>query len=153
MGKDLIVYINGKYLPALKASVSVFDRGLNYGDGLFETLRAYKGKPFALELHLARLKKSADNLGIPITTKESLWRQAIGELIALNSLRDIDSYIRITVTRGVDFGGLEPHPGIKPTQIIINKPLNPSIKYQQEHGIRGTIVTKTYSFSAAFELH
>ena len=55
-----IVYINGLFTPLIDAQVSVQDRGFCYGDGLFETLRASKGKIFRLEQHIDRLFISAD---------------------------------------------------------------------------------------------
>jgi len=60
------VFLNGRIVPAGRAVVSVFDRGLLYGDGLFETLRAYRGGVFALDRHLQRLGLSAAMLGIPV---------------------------------------------------------------------------------------
>ena len=59
--KDEIVFLNEKFLPLKEASVSVLDRGLTLGDGLFETLRAYGGKVFRLQDHLERLFDSAED--------------------------------------------------------------------------------------------
>ena len=140
MEKELFVYLNGRYLPASEASVSVFDRGLNYGDGLFETMRAYRGRTFALELHLERLKKSAEELNIPIKIEEVRWNQIIEKLLELNSLKEEDSYLRITITRGKDFGGFNPAQDIEPTIIIMNKPISSSTDDRHKNGIRGTIL-------------
>ena len=63
---DGYVFVNGRFVSAARATVSVYDRGLLYGDGLFETLRAYRGVVFALEKHIDRLGLSAQVLGLAI---------------------------------------------------------------------------------------
>jgi len=59
-----IVYLDGTLLPRSQARVSVFDQGFLYGYALFETMRAYKGTIFLLERHLARLRSSAESIGL-----------------------------------------------------------------------------------------
>ncbi len=140
MDNELTVFVNGQYLPANEASISVFDRGLNYGDGVFETLRTYKGKIFALGLHIERLRKSAEKLAIPLKDDEASWKIILKRLLELNSLKEDDSYIRITITRGTDFGGLNSDMKTEPNMIVINKPLRSSIKDQQKNGIKGAIL-------------
>ena len=110
MDNELTVFVNGQYLPANEASISVFDRGLNYGDGIFETLRTYKGEIFALGLHIERLRISAKKLAIPLKDDEASWGIILKRLLELNSLKEEDSYIRITITRGTDFGGFKSRP-------------------------------------------
>ena len=56
---DGIIYAGGAFRPAADASVSVFDHGLLYGDGVFEGIRAYNGRVFKLERHIERLFESA----------------------------------------------------------------------------------------------
>ncbi|NLA32143.1 MAG: branched-chain amino acid aminotransferase, partial [Methanomicrobiales archaeon] len=55
----MIIYLDGKYVPEEEAKVSVFDHGLLYGDGVFEGIRAYNGRVFRLDEHIARLYDSA----------------------------------------------------------------------------------------------
>ena len=55
----MIAYVDGKWTPADEASVSVLDHGLLYGDGVFEGIRVYDGRPFLLDEHLDRLEASA----------------------------------------------------------------------------------------------
>ena len=68
---SLQVYINGQYFDKEKATISVFDHGLLYGDGVFEGMRSYGGKVFRLEEHLERLWDSAKSiwLEIPISQR------------------------------------------------------------------------------------
>ena len=63
------VYLNGGFVDASKATVSVFDHGLLYGDGVFEGIRSYNGRVFKLAEHIARLFESAHTimLRIPMT--------------------------------------------------------------------------------------
>ena len=52
-------FINGRFLPLAEASVSIEDRGFQFGDGVYEVIRTYRGRPFKLDAHLARLHRSA----------------------------------------------------------------------------------------------
>jgi len=54
-----IGYVNGRFLPLEEACVSVEDRGFQFGDGVYEVIRVYGGKPFRLKEHLSRLERSA----------------------------------------------------------------------------------------------
>lgn len=103
-----------------KASVSVFDRGLVLGDGLFETLRARGGKPEFLKLHYARLLRSARRLRIRVPVDEAALRGIIATLCRKNKAKgkSEDFAVRITLTRGRYFGGLSIDPAVPPTLII-----------------------------------
>src|SRR3990170_1814641 len=100
-----VVYLNGRFVQAERAKVSAFDRGFSYGDGLFETIRAYAGWVFGLERHLARLKKGADQIGIPFEAEPEPWRRVMAELFRRNRLQAADASLRLTVTRGPDVLG------------------------------------------------
>jgi len=93
-----IVYLNGALIPRSEARISVFDHGFLYGYGLFETMRAYRGKIFLLERHLKRLLGSAEIIGISSSLSEiDLGRACLGTLRA-NGLED--ARLRLTVSRG-----------------------------------------------------
>jgi branched-chain amino acid aminotransferase len=111
------IYINGKYYSKEKASISVYDHGLLYGDGIFEGIRVYDGNIFRLDSHLERLYESARTimLDIPLELKE--MREACAESVRRSKLRD--GYIRLMVTRGVGDLGLDPRKCPKATVIII----------------------------------
>ena len=135
-----IVYLNGRYVQAERAKVSAFDRGFSYGDGLFETIRAYTGWVFGLECHLARLKKGADQIGIPFEGDVGEWRQVMGELLRRNRLQAADASLRLTVTRGPDVLGslLPPDASLSPTLLLVTRPLDAGIAERQQVGI-GTV--------------
>jgi branched-chain amino acid aminotransferase len=137
-----VVYLNGRYVQAERAKVSAFDRGFSYGDGLFETIRAYAGWVFGLERHLARLKKSADQIGIPFEGDVGEWRRVMGELLRRSSLRAADASLRLTVTRGPDVLGslLPPDAPPSPTLLLVARPLYAGIAERQQVGIDAVTV-------------
>jgi branched-chain amino acid aminotransferase len=116
----------------------VYDRGLLYGDGLFETMRAYRGKVFALEDHLDRLAASAEVLGLPVQPYD--WGGAIAELLRRNALLDRDAWVRVTLTRGVDEPKILPPVPPKPTTIIMARPVDPALAAQQRRGVAATLL-------------
>ncbi len=91
-----IFYLNGKLIPREQAKISVLDYGFLYGYGLYETVRAYEGKAFRLDNHLARLKFSGERLGILIHT--ALIREAVNEVIKANGFHQ--TRLRISVSAG-----------------------------------------------------
>ncbi|MEM8945916.1 MAG: branched-chain-amino-acid transaminase [Planctomycetota bacterium] len=111
------VYINGKLVPQEQATVSVFDHGLLYGDGVFEGLRAYGGKIFRLEEHVRRLYESAKAICLDIPMSEADMCAAHNDTIAANDIQD--GYIRSIVTRGAGTLGLDPNRCSNPQVIII----------------------------------
>jgi branched-chain amino acid aminotransferase len=113
----LKIFLDGTYVPETEAKVSVFDHGLLYGDGVFEGIRVYGGKIFRLDEHLNRLFASAKAIMLQIPmTKEQLV-EACCETCRQNALRD--GYIRLVVTRGVGYLGLNPFKCKSPTVFII----------------------------------
>jgi branched-chain amino acid aminotransferase len=113
----LQVYISGKLYDKDDAKISVYDHGLLYGDGVFEGIRSYGGKPFRLEAHLKRLYDSARaiRLEVPMTADEIA--KAVGDTLAVNQIQD--GYIRLVVTRGAGYLGLDPRRTSNPQVIII----------------------------------
>ena len=132
---DDMVFLNGRFLPADKAVVSIFDRGFTYGDGLFETMRSYNGMIFALDLHLKRLIDNARLIGIPIGQNKKYLTHHLEKLLEINNLTSGNAYIKLIVTRGVDYGRLLPSSSLKPTIAIITKPLDTKVELYQQKGI------------------
>jgi len=125
------VYVNGEVVPREDARVSPFDRGFLYGDGLFETIRAYAGVPFMLDAHLHRMGASAAALGIPMPERAELG-EAVTRLIELNQIGD--AYVRITVTRGPHTGALAPAEPAEPTVLVEARKLHPYAPELYENG-------------------
>jgi branched-subunit amino acid aminotransferase/4-amino-4-deoxychorismate lyase len=114
--------INGKM--ARLQRLYVFDR-LNYGDGLFETMKATCGKPLFLKEHLKRLLKSAKALRMDPAALapfvEAVDIGAIQALLRKNRLDKEDASVKLLVTRGVDKGGHLPSKDLVPTAVIVTK--------------------------------
>ena len=124
------VWVDGHVLPADGAHISVYDRGFQLGDGIFETLRARGGHVTELPEHLARLRRSAAGLDIDLPAgTDGRIGDGIRELLAAEGLDrpGADASIRITVTRG-SFRGrglLPPTGGAPPTIAIQAWPVTP----------------------------
>lgn len=102
-GRPAHVWVDGEVLPADARHLSVFDRGFQLGDGVFETLRARAGHPTELDAHLARLHRSAAGLDIELPADvDDLLARGIAALLAEEGLDGPsgDASIRITVSRG-----------------------------------------------------
>ncbi|MFT0545064.1 D-amino acid aminotransferase [Allopusillimonas ginsengisoli] len=96
---DSIVYLNGQYVRLGDAKISVLDRGFIFGDGIYDVVPAYQGKPFRMEGHLARLERSLTAIGIDTGMTRDNWRALVTDMIARSGLGDCMVYIQ--VTRGV----------------------------------------------------
>ncbi len=117
----MIVFLNGQFVPEEQATVSVFDRSFLYGDGLFETLRVTKGKPFRWWEHIERLRKGGDFLGIKIPFACKALEKFAAELIAKNQMSE--ALLRLTVSRGVGLRGYSPQGADKPTVVMTLHPV------------------------------
>jgi len=113
----LQVSINGKLVDKANATISVFDHGLLYGDGVFEGLRAYRGNVFRLAEHMKRLYQSALAIGLTIPITAEALAEDVKKTLAANKMTD--GYIRLIVTRGSGSLGLDPNKCSDPQVIII----------------------------------
>ena len=100
-------YVNGRFVPENEATVSIFDRGFLYGDGVFETMRVYGGKLFRTNQHLGRLFSSLDKLGIGTVLNPEELRAACLTLIRQNNLGD--GIARLYQTRDSIVVTAQPH--------------------------------------------
>ncbi len=99
MDDDGSVWVNGSLVAADHATVSIFDHGLTVGDGVFETLKATDGRPFAIRRHLDRLRRSAAGLDLRVPYDDDALRVAMAEVLASHDLPL--ARVRVTVTGGV----------------------------------------------------
>jgi len=117
-----IVYLNGEFLPLDRAKVSVLDRGFLFGDGVYEVIPVYGGRPFRLEEHLERLNNSLRGIRMesPLTTEE--WKPIFARLIC----GDQDQSIYLQVTRGAAPKRDHAFPeGAAPTVFVMCSPIAP----------------------------
>ena len=135
-----VIYINGRFEGEEEARISPLNRGLLYGDGLFETLRGYGGKVFALEDHLERLAISARYLKIPVPFSRDALEEILTGLLKKNGLTGKDSRIRVNLVRGRGRGGLAPESVAEPEVIITAEAVPDGIRRMQEEGIRLVVI-------------
>ena len=134
-----VVYVNGVISAADAAVVPVFDHGFLYGEGVYETLRTYRRKPFLFAEHMTRLRRSAGMIALPVPATDEEMAAAIDETIAAEGGEN-ELYIRILLTRGVGELTYNPAATPKPTLVIITKPLPGFPASHYENGIRVALV-------------
>jgi branched-chain amino acid aminotransferase len=137
---DLVAYVNGDFVPAGEASISIFDHGLLYGDGCFEGLRVFDGALFRPRDHIARLGRSARALAmdVPLAPEELL--AATVETVRRCGLRD--AHVRILLTRGFGTPGLDPARCERPTLIVAAYPFPPHLGTQPLRLVISSVVRK-----------
>jgi branched-chain amino acid aminotransferase len=133
----MLAYLNGRFVPTDEATVSVFDHGFLYGDGVYETMRSYGGKIFLLGRHLARLKQSADAIALPLPLPLEKIGEALQESLTVNKLRE--AYLRIQISRGPGEIGLDPALCPAPTLVILVKPFKDYPPALYESGVNVAI--------------
>jgi branched-subunit amino acid aminotransferase/4-amino-4-deoxychorismate lyase len=134
------VWVDGRLLPAEGTHLSVFDRGFQLGDGVFETLRVRAGHPTELAEHIARLRRSADGLDIALPGDiDARLATGIAELLAADGFDgpDGDASVRITVSRGSlrRRGLLPPDEIVAATVAIQAWPVVPASRAHLERGL------------------
>ncbi|MDP6460861.1 MAG: aminotransferase class IV, partial [Gemmatimonadota bacterium] len=127
------VHWNGRVTPTEEARVSVLDTGYLYGDGIYETMRAYGGSAFALDRHLARLRRSGDAIGLR-TLNEGDLRVRVTEVMEANGLAD--AVLRITLTRGQLEKRLDLSTCGEPSVLITAYPIDSAADTARRQGIR-----------------
>jgi branched-chain amino acid aminotransferase len=128
------VMIDGQLVPPERAQVSVFDRGFLYGDSVFESLRSYQGRLFALDEHLARLKRSAERVAIALPVSLDTLRNEIQHALRVHG--SPESYLRLTLTRGTGRSlGLDPELADQPLRVLLVTALALPPAEIYEHGI------------------
>jgi branched-chain amino acid aminotransferase len=135
-----VVVIDGKSFGPEQAFVSVFDRGFLYGDSVFETIRTYSGRPFALDEHLDRLRWSAGRVFIELAVGADALKLEIAG--ALAEAGNPESMIRVMITRGRGELGLDPALAESPTRVIIVAPLHTPPPAAYERGV-GVVTFRT----------
>lgn len=131
----MFIYLNGSLVPKEEAKVSVFDRGFLYGDGAFETVRIYDGKPFMIDEHITRLLNGLKALRfqkLPAGLKVYALK-----LIEANKV--LNGVLRIAVTRGELTSGIDPSACKEPTVVITAREGMPYNEGLYEKGFKAII--------------
>jgi D-alanine transaminase len=110
----MIVYLNGEYLPADQAKISPLDRGFLFGDGIYEVIPSYNGRAVALQLHIDRMRRGLDAIGIDNPMTDDAWNGVARELSERNGGGNLGIYFH--VSRGNEGRRMHRFPqGIAPT--------------------------------------
>ena len=145
------VFLNDRFVRKEEAVVSVFDHGFLYGDGVYETLRSYGTRIFMRDQHLARLRRSAESIGLTIPIPDVEWPKLLHEAMRRNEVGTdhADAYLRITVSRGEGEIGLDPALCPRPTVVIMTKALHPPSAQLLRDGVSLTVAQTRRNLPAA----
>jgi branched-chain amino acid aminotransferase len=132
------VSIDGKVVGPDAAVVSVYDRGFLFGDAVFEVLRTYDGKPFALEAHVARLRGSAVRVAIVLPWDDAALCRDVEQTVAAAGGGDL--YVRVVVTRGAGPMSLDPDTARSPLRVVLAQPVAPPPREAYAAGIAAVTV-------------
>jgi D-alanine transaminase len=130
-----LAYLNGNWLALEHAQVSVLDRGFLFGDGVYEVIPVYNGRPLRLEQHLQRLQDSLDGIRLKNPLDLNSWRNLIVELIQKSGADDQLLYLQITrgaAPRDHAF----PSAATTPTVFLSSKGFSPPDDARFEQGVR-----------------
>ncbi|GAA0396754.1 branched-chain-amino-acid transaminase [Paenibacillus motobuensis] len=133
------IYLDGQYVTKEKATVSVYDHGFLYGDGIFEGIRIYNGNIFKCKEHLDRLYDSAKSIMLEIPLSYEEMEEALVETLRRNEMRD--GYIRLVVSRGPGNLGLDPNRCEKASVIIIVEQLAIYSEEAYKNGLKAVSVS------------
>jgi branched-chain amino acid aminotransferase len=138
------VNVNGRISDQAHAVVSVFDHGFLYGEGVYETLRTYSGRPFLFDRHMRRLRKSASMLTLPVPLTDDLIEARFQDTMRAAGIEGApgnEAYIRLMITRGVGDLSYDPAVCPTPTVVIVVKPqVDPPVQ-AFERGVTVSLVS------------
>lgn len=126
-------FVNGRFLPLAEASVSIEDRGFQFGDGVYEVIRTYGGRPFKPEAHLARLNRSAEAIGLRQPYSRGQWVDYIAEGLRLAAFPESKIYVQIT--RGAAPRDHAYAVDLEPTVVMTIRDLRPVAAAVQASGV------------------
>lgn len=133
-----IACVNGRFGPLAEAVVSVEDRGFQFGDGVYEVIRTYRGRPFAIDEHLSRLERSAQALQLSLGYTKARWIALIEEGLRRSSLPETKIYLQIT--RG-QAPRDHPFPAeLSPTTVLTFRELHPLDLSVRQAGVQAILL-------------
>ena len=133
------VNVNGRITSECEALISVFDHGFLYGEGIYETMRTYHGRPFLFDRHMRRLRRSASMIDLALPFSDEELARQIRETQTAAALGG-EAYIRVLVTRGVGELTYDLKATPNPSIVIIVKPQVDPPAETYKKGVRVVIV-------------
>jgi branched-chain amino acid aminotransferase len=135
------VNVNGRVYDQDHAVISIFDHGFLYGEGVYETLRTYNGRPFLFERHMRRLRNSAGMLALPVPMSDTDIASRFRDTIEQAGLGPgQEAYIRILITRGIGDLTYDPAATPRPSVVVIVKPHEDLPAGALERGVSAVLV-------------
>ena len=119
----LCAYVNGQYVRKEEASISIYDHGFLYGDGVYEAIRSYDCVVFMLREHLDRLYESAKSIKLNIPFEKEELSKVIVEVLKRNQLKN--GYVRVVLSRGEGKMGVDPRNCPKATVVVMAEQREP----------------------------
>jgi D-alanine transaminase len=135
---DALVHLNGEILPLSQAKVSVLDRGFIFGDGIYEVVPVYGGRPFRLPQHLRRMARSLAAIGIDNPMDDAQWASLVHDLMSRHPWPD--QFIYMQVTRGVARRDHAFPKSVKPTVFAMANPFTHPAPELRERGL--SVITR-----------
>ena len=130
---DPWVFLNGHFMPLQEAKVPVLDRGFIFGDGIYEVVPVYAGKPFRWAEHLGRLKRSLAKVRIDNPYADAEWTDLVRELVARHPWPR--QFVYLHITRGVARRDHAFPDAVSPTVFAMASELLPAPAIQREEGV------------------
>ena len=132
-----IGFINGRFMPLEEATVSVEDRGFQFGDGIYEVIRTYHGQPFQLDAHLVRLERSANAIELPLSWNIQQWATHVKDGIKRSGYPESKVYLQLT--RGTAPRDHVFPASAKPTAVMTVREMRPMDPTLRDSGV--TVMT------------
>jgi D-alanine transaminase len=136
-----LAYLNGVFIPIAEAKVSIEDRGFQFGDGIYEVVAAYGGRPFLLDRHMARLRRSAQAIGLEYDFDRTPLEPIVFEGLQRCGIQEAMVYIQLT--RGVAPRSHVIPKGLTPTLVMTFRRLPMVPDELRERGARLMTVPET----------
>ena len=138
---DTPCYLNGEITALKDAKISVMDRGFIFGDGVYEVVPVYGGKPFRFAQHMARMDRSLAELRIANPMSHARWHELVLKLVDSYALSQhtshekIDQLVYIQITRGVALRDHVMPPDLTPTVFVMTNTMKPPTPAQRAQGV------------------
>lgn len=142
--ESLPCYLNGVYATLGTAKISVLDRGFIFGDGIYEVVPVYGGRPFRLDHHLARLQRSLSEVRMHNPLTRTAWIGIVAELVQRQAqqagrlVAELDHLIYIQITRGVAPRDHVMPQDLQPTAFVMVTPMKQPADTQRRNGVACT---------------
>lgn len=132
-----VACLNGRFLPLSEACISVNDRGFLFGDSIYEVARAYRGRIWALDRHLERLRRSLTAIAITGVDLDQVRENMVEAYLRAGG---DDALIYVQITRGVAPRSHVPHQPLVPTVLITVRPVEDLAGRSREAGVSVILV-------------